>query len=466
MKAFMGDDFLLHGETARYLFDTYAKDMPIFDYHNHLSAQDIFQRRRYENLTQLWLEEDHYKWRVMRVMGVPERYITGDASDWEKFQKWAETVEQIPGNPLYHWTHMELRLYFGLRQALCAKSAQEIWNSCNRRLAEAGFDALGLLEQRKVTALCTTDEPMDSLEWHSKIKADSAIQIKVLPTFRPDRLMDAAAPDFPAAVAALADRYGAISSLDEYRERLCQALDRFQSVGCRLADHGYIQFAYRRGGDPEAIFRRALAGGRVSDEDAVYLRSELQYFMGKEYARRGLCMQLHLGAQRNNNSNMLDALGVNCGCDSVGSCTDPAMLSACLDDLAKADRLPNTVLYCLNPGDNPVMSTMAVNFAAAPVRGKVQFGAAWWFADSVRGISRQLDELIETGLLATSVGMLTDSRSFTSFGRHEYFRRILCSKLGELVDNGEYPPDMDKLGAMVQNICYHNAVQYFGLDMD
>lgn len=466
MKPFMGKDFLIHNETGLNLFDTYAKDMPIFDYHNHLSAREIYERRNYENLTQLWLEGDHYKWRAMRIMGVPEQYITGNAPDHEKFRKWAETVEQIPGNPLYHWAHMELHLYFGIEMPLSAENAEEIWNECAKKLTEPGYDALGLLEQRKVAALCTTDEPADSLEWHFKIKDDPAIRIKVLPTFRPDRLMNAAAPGFQKAVAEFAQKYGTISTLDDMKGRLCQALDYFQKAGCLLSDHGYLQFMYRKGNNPEEAFQRAISGEPVSAEDAITLCSELQYFLGTEYARRGMAMQLHLGAQRDNNSQMLHSLGINCGCDSVGTCTDPAMLSVCLDDLVKADALPNTVLYCLNPGDNPMMSTMAVNYAKAPVRGKVQFGAAWWFADNVRGISRQMDELLETGLFAVSLGMLTDSRSFTSFGRHEYFRRILCNKLGNLVESGEYPNDAGRLGKMIRDICFNNAASYFGLKED
>ncbi len=465
MKTFMGADFLLHSQTAQTLFDKYAADMPIFDYHNHLSAKEIYERQRYENITQVWLGGDHYKWRAMRIMGVPEEYITGDAPDREKFQKWAETVEHIPGNPLYHWTHLELQRYFGVDEPLTGDSAERIWNACNEKLAQPGYDALGLLEQRKVVALCTTDEPFDSLEWHLKIKNDPEISLQVLPTFRPDRLMNAAAPDFAEAVHLMEVQYGIkIRSLDDLKTGLRAALKHFQNAGCLLADHGYLTFAYQRGGDADKVFRKALDGQKLSDEESLCFCSEMQFWLGKQYAKRGMAMQMHLGAQRNNNTALREKLGINIGCDSVGAPTNAAQLSACLDDLAKKDALPNTILYCLNPCDNAMMSTMAVNFASAPVKGKVQFGAAWWFEDHVRGIRNQMDELLETGLISTFVGMLTDSRSFTSFTRHEYFRRILCDKLGALIEDGEYPNDLETMGRMVQDICFNNAAAYFGLN--
>jgi glucuronate isomerase len=470
MKEFMDNDFLLHSNTAKTLFNSYAKDMPIFDYHNHLSAQEIYERRKYENITQLWLGGDHYKWRAMRAVGIEEYFITGNASDREKFLKWAWTVEQIPGNPLYHWTHLELQRYFGIHEPLCEKTAENIWTHCNALLATPGFDALGLLEQRKVTALCTTDEPFDTLEWHLKIKEAPDISMQVLPTFRPDKLLHIEDPAFCGALHKMEKRFDIhINGMADLQLTLQKAIEHFKTAGCILADHGFSSFSYaRRGddGDAEAVLKKAIACEPLNMQEIAVYKGTMLRFLGSEYCKYDMSMQLHLGAQRDNNTPMLQKLGPNFGYDSVGECTKPELISAYLDDLITVGSLPNTVLYCLNPGDNAVLSTMAVNFASGPVRGKVQFGNAWWFEDNVRGISNQLDELMETGLISTFIGMLTDSRSFTSFTRHEYFRRILCDKLGKIIEDGEYPNDLAAMGRMVEDICYNNAVSYFGLNRE
>lgn len=464
MKGFMDAEFLLHSETACRLFFNYAQGMPIFDFHNHLDAREICKRRRYQNITQAWLSGDHYKWRAMRAAGVGESFITGGADDYDKFLKWAATVEKLPGNPLYHWTHLELQRYFDISGPLTVKSAPAIWEACNERLRQDGFDAYGLLKRMKVEALCTTDEPFDTLEWHRKIRQDATMDIKILPAFRPDRLLHVEDAGFKDAVALMEKRFGVpVVSLDGLKEALCRAVAHFRQAGCLLSDHGLTHFTYARGGDADAVLKKALAGGVPTRSEATVYKGELLRFLSARYAENGMAMQLHLGALRNNNTPVYQKLGPNAGCDSVGAPTDPAQLSAFLDDLVTAGTLPNTVLYCLNPGDNTMMSTMALNYACGGTPGKVQFGSAWWFNDHVRGIENQIDELLETGLLSSFAGMVTDSRSFTSFVRHEYFRRILCDKLGTIVENGEYPNDPDALGGMVRDICFHNAAGFFGL---
>lgn len=426
MKAFMDKDFLLDTETARVLYHDYAEDMPIFDYHNHLSPRDIAEHRRFRNLTELWLETDHYKWRALRANGVDERLITGDAGDYEKFEAWAAVTPKLIGSPLYHWEHLELQRYFGIFEPLCPANARAIWERTEQLLQEDGFDAVSLLEKMKVRTLCTTDDPADDLRWHQVIREDASIPFRVLPSFRPDKYLRGDA----AADKALCEKYGT----DDVCEALSRALDFFQSLGCKGSDHGFASFDYGK--------------------DATM--SQRMDFLGHEYARRGIVMQLHLGPIRNNSPRLWNAIGPDAGADSVGYTTDPAALSAFFGKLEADGALPRTILYNINPADNMLLSTMAGNFAP-----NMQYGTAWWFNDQLRGMRLQLDELLETNALASSVGMLTDSRSFTSFARHEYYRRILCAKLGELVESGQYPNDTAFLGAMVQDVCYNNAEKFF-----
>ena len=426
MSPFMHEDFLLSTETARTLYHDHAEAQPIFDYHNHLSPRDIAEHRRFRNLTELWLETDHYKWRAMRANGVDEYYITGNAPVYEKFEKWAEVLPRLVGSPLYHWTHLELWRYFGIVETLTPENAARIWEQTEAMLREDGFDAVSLLVKMNVRVLCTTDDPADDLAWHKKIREDGSIPFQVLPSFRPDKYL---AGD-EEAIAILCSKYGT----DDLKIALSRALDFFQENGVRVSDHGFSRFDY---GMDERF-------------------TELMDFLGREYARRGIVMQLHLGPIRNNSPKLMKSFGPDAGGDSVGYTTDPCALSAFLGRLEAADTLPKTILYNLNPADNGVLSTMAVNFAP-----KVQYGAAWWLSDHWRGIRAQLDELMETGALAASVGMLTDSRSFTSFVRHEYFRRVLCQRLGEMVESGMYPVDMDTLGRIVEDVCYGNAVRFF-----
>ena len=427
MKNFMDSDFLLDTEPARRLFHGWAENEPIFDYHNHLSPREIAERRRFRNLTELWLEGDHYKWRAMRACGVPEELITGNAAPYAKFEAWAAVLPKLAGNPLYHWTHLELQRYFGIKELLNPETAKRIWDRTAEMLQGNGFDTVSLLEKMQVKILCTTDDPADSLEWHAKIRRDESIPFAVRPCFRPDRYLSD--PEGEAA-QALIRKYGA----PDLETALEKALDHFVENGCLLADHGFSEFPYLTDPAFAARFKRLAAA----------------------YAARGLAMQLHLGPIRNNSPRLMKRFGADAGADSVGRSPDPAALNAFLGDLERDDALPCTILYNLNGTDNQMLATTAVNFAPA-----VRFGAAWWFNDSLRGMERQLDELMETGALALSVGMLTDSRSFTAFVRHEYFRRILCRRLGRLVEDGLYPDDEKTLGAIVKDICFRNAAEFF-----
>ena len=408
MKAFLDRDFLLDTGTAVLLYHRYAKDEPILDFHNHLPPKAIAEHRRFRNLTELWLEGDHYKWRAMRAQGVPERLITGDASPREKFDAWAQVAARLPGSPLYHWLHLELQRYFGITEPLSPASAGRIWKETEEMMEGDGFDAVSLLAKQKVRILCTTDDPADDLFWHRKIAEDGSIPFRVLPSFRPDRYFG----QDPAADRQLLEKTGETDIL----AALSRALDRFEALGARVADHAFLTFALKN--DPEK-------------------KRRMEHLAG-EYARRGFVMTLHIGAIRNNSPRLFASLGPDVGGDSIGCPTDPADLSAFLGGLEEKGRLPKTVLFNLHPADNRVLSTMAGNFAPSV-----------------------LAELAEAGALASSVGMLTDSRSFTSFVRHEYYRRILCRYLGRLVESGEYPNDTETLGALVRDVCFENARRFF-----
>ena len=427
MKAFLDRDFLLDTGTAALLYHGYAEEEPILDFHNHLSPRDIAEHRRFRNLTELWLEGDHYKWRAMRAQGVSERMITGDASPREKFDAWARVVSRLPGSPLYHWLHLELQRYFGITEALSPATAERIWKTASEMMEGEGFDAVSLLEKQKVRLLCTTDDPADDLFWHRKIAEDRTIPFRVLPSFRPDRYLG----QDGNADRLLLEKTGETDILTA----LSRALDRFEACGARVADQAFSAFALRNDSEKKRRMEH-LAG---------------------EYARRGFVMTLHIGALRNNSPRLFALLGPDAGGDSIGGPTDPAELSDFLGGLEEKGRLPKTILFNLNPADNRVFASMAGNFAPA-----VQLGAAWWFNDHLRGNEEILEELAETGALSSSVGMLTDSRSFTSFVRHEYFRRILCRYLGRLAESGAYPADTETLGAIVKDVCFENARHFFG----
>ena len=464
MKTFMDREFLLSNETGSRLFHEYAENCPIIDYHNHLSAKDLFERRRYENLTEVWLQADHYKWRCMRACGVPETHVTGNAPDFEKFLAFAKIMPRLIGSPVYHWAHLELQRYFGIDTPLTEQTAQMIWSQTAQMLKGDGFDAVSLLEKMQVKVLCTTDDPADDLYYHRKIAEESGLSFAVLPSFRPDRFLNIDnAVQFEKALAQLSARYGSIESFDDLCGALKKSLDFFESAGCKVTDHGFLRFRYASGGDAAAIFKKGIAKEVLTAEEIAAYQGALLRFLGREYAARGMVMQLHLGPIRNNSPKLFASFGADAGGDSIGEATDPFQLSAFLSDLEKENALPRTILYNLNPADSAMLSTLAVDYAADGA--KVQYGAAWWFHDHIRGIRAQIDQLLETGTVAGSVGMLTDSRSFTSFVRHEYYRRILCDKLGALVENGEYPADIEALGTIVADVCWKNAVNYFGFKL-
>ena len=459
MKPFMNLDFLLTTETARHLYHDIAADMPIIDYHCHLNPQEIYEDRRFENITQVWLGGDHYKWRLMRSAGVDERYITGDASDREKFQKWAETLSLAIGNPLYHWSHLEVRNYFGYDGVLNGDTAEEVWNLCNDKLQT--LSARKLIEGSNVKALCTTDDPADSLEWHKKIAGDASFGVKVLPSFRPDRALGIEKADYPEYLK----RLGEITSFSQLAEVLKERLAFFVSLGCRVSDHGLdaVPFAPATDAEVEAIFQKRLHGELPTAHEAKQFKTALLLALGREYHRQGVVMQLHFGVIRDNAKRVFRALGPDAGVDSIGDQVSIRDLAAFLNALDETDELPKTILYSLNPNDNAALVSVMGAFQTGEAVSKLQHGSAWWFNDHRHGMIDQLTNLAAGGYLAGFVGMLTDSRSFLSYARHEYFRRILCDLIGTWVENGEYPNDDDALKVIVEGICYSNAKKYFRL---
>ena len=467
MPSFLDENFLLHSEPARRLYRDHAARQPIYDYHSHLDPVSIADDRRFDNLTELWLEGDHYKWRAMRAAGVPERLITGDSSARDKFIAFAAVVPQCIGNPLYHWTHMELDRPLGIGgQLLGPDTAAAIWDRGRARLGERSCSARGLLAAFDVRMIGTTDDPIDSLAAHARIARDPAVGISVRPTWRADLLFKPEHPGFAGWIAALG-RAAEVEIRDyaSLLEALHRRLGHFAAHGCVSADHGFDRFEFRAGeAEAEALFARRLAGDALASGEAVAFRSALAVWLGREYARRGWVMQLHLGALRDNNSRMFARLGPAAGFDSIGDSSYAEPLVRFLDTLERDSLLPKTILYGLNPRDNEMLATMTGNFPGDGVAGKIQLGSAWWFNDQKDGILRQLTSVANMGLLARFVGMLTDSRSLLSFSRHEYFRRILCDLIGGWVERGEAPADYAVLGGMVEDICCRNTIRFFGLD--
>lgn len=464
----MDEDFLLHNEAARKLYHGYAKDMPIFDYHCHLNPKEIAEDRKYRNITELWLGGDHYKWRAMRSSGIDERYITGDADDREKFMKWAETLPACIGNPLYHWTHLELKRYFGIDLILSPRTAEEIWEKCNTMLKSREFSAKGLIKRSNVKVVCTTDDPVDSLEYHLEIAKDKNFGVKVLPAMRPDKGINIDNEGFAGWVGKLGEAASMkIESFADFKKALTKRIEFFHKVGCRISDHALDTVAFLDGTEEETeeIFYKALSGTALSIEEIHKYKTHVMLFLGREYARLGWAMQLHIGALRNNNQRMMKLLGPDTGFDAIGDDVFAKALARLLGSLDETGQLPKTILYCLNPRDNEVLGSIIGCFQGDGIPGKIQFGSAWWFNDQKDGILRQLTALANLGLLSRFVGMLTDSRSILSYTRHEYFRRILCSLLGEWMENGEAPNDMELLGGMVRDICYNNAEKYFAFTL-
>lgn len=468
MKAFMDKDFLLSTPTAQTLYHEYAEKTPILDYHCHINPMEIATDRKFDNITQVWLGGDHYKWRLMRSCGVDEHFITGDASDKEKFFKWAEVLGKAIGNPLYHWSHLELRKYFGYTGALNKNTAKEVWDLCNTKLKEPSMSVRNLIRQSNVTLICTTDDPVDSLEWHTAIAKDDSFQVQVLPAWRPDKAMNIEKPEYADYLKALSKASGiTIHTFADLKAALQNRMDFFASKGCSVSDHAleYVMYAPASDEELETIFKNRLSSSSISREDELKFKTAFMLFVGSEYHKRNWVMQLHYGCKRDNNRQMYDKLGPDTGYDCINNYAPSAQMADFFNALISTDSLPKTIIYSLNPNDNEAIGTILGCFQDASTAGKIQQGSAWWFNDHKTGMRDQMLSLANLGNLSGFVGMLTDSRSFLSYTRHEYFRRIMCDLIGELVENGEFPADMDILSEIVKDISYYNAVRYFGFSL-
>lgn len=467
MKAFLNNDFLLSTETARTLYHDYAAKMPILDYHCHINPQEIAEDRKFDNITQVWLGGDHYKWRQMRSNGVDEAYITGAASDRDKFQKWAETLPKLIGNPLYHWSHLELRRYFGFDGYLNGDNAEEVWNLCNEQLNHK-WSVRKLIEASNVTLICTTDDPIDSLEWHEKIAADQSFTVQVLPAWRPDKAMNIEKPDFTEYMDKLAAVSGVtIKSFAGLKEALNVRMAYFAERGCNVSDHGleFVMYAPADDAEIDGILAKRLSGAAVSREEELKFKTAFMLFVGREYSRMNWAMQLHYGCKRDNNAYMFQQIGADTGFDCINNYAPSSQMADYLNALSATDEVPRTIIYSLNPNDDAAIGTLIGCFQNTSAAGKLQHGSAWWFNDHKAGMTNQLTSLANLGCLGNFIGMLTDSRSFLSYTRHEYFRRILCELVGGWVENGEYPDDQKALKGIVEGISYHNAVKYFGFKL-
>lgn len=471
MKAFMDRDFLLNSPTAQTLYHDYAAKTPILDYHCHINPQEIAQDRHFENITQVWLGGDHYKWRFMRSCGVEERFITGDAPDKEKFLQWAAVLGKAIGNPLFHWSHLELQRYFGYHGVLNKDTAQEVWELCNAKLAEPSMSVRSLIKQSNVTLICTTDDPVDSLEWHKQIAEDGTFDVQVLPAWRPDKAMNLEKPDYLDYLTKLSGASGIkIDSFKTLKEALANRMDFFASMGCSVSDHGleYVMYAPASDEEIENIFAKrsqAASGDTITKEEELKFKTAFLLFMGKEYHKRGWVMQLHYGTKRDNNKAMYAKLGPDTGYDCINNFAPSSQTADFLNALEVSHELPKTIIYSLNPNDNAAIGTILGCFQDSTAVAKIQQGSAWWFNDHKQGMTDQLTSLANLGNLSGFVGMLTDSRSFLSYARHEYFRRILCNFIGGMVENGEFPADMNTLSEIVKDISYYNAVRYFGFKL-
>ncbi|MDR1094732.1 MAG: glucuronate isomerase [Clostridiales bacterium] len=462
MKKFLDDDFLLDNETAKVLYNGYAKGRPIFDYHCHLNPREIYEDKKFSDLADVWLKGDHYKWRLMREAGISEAYITGDKPNEEKFLKFAEVMPYAIGNPVYHWSHLELKRFFGIDEALCPKTAGRVWEKANEKLKT--LTARRMIELSNVAALCTTDDPADDLKYHALLRQDKAFRVKVLPAFRPDKAVN-------IELGAFLDWHkrmegAAQSKLDTFGKFTAALADRirfFDGAGCVCSDHALDEVAYRPATFDEAgrVYEKALNGEPPDREETARYKGFMLAFLGGQYNKYNWVQQYHIGALRNASSRNMLALGADTGFDAIGDKAFAADLVKLLDSLDRTGELPKTILYCLNPRDNEVLACVRNCFQGEGTAAKIQFGSAWWFNDQKDGIARQIEALAQTGLLSKFVGMLTDSRSFLSYPRHEYFRRILCSRLGALIENGEYPPEIEFVGGIVRDICCSNAERYF-----
>ena len=466
MKKFMDDNFLLDTEVAQKLYHEYSKKMPIIDYHCHISPKEIAEDRMFSNITQLWLGGDHYKWRLIRSNGVCEDEITGNAPDRVKFQHFAEALEKCIGNPMYHWTHLELQRYFDYHGVLNGETAEEVWNLCNEKLKDPSMSVRNLIKKSNVAFIGTTDDPVDSLEWHKKIAEDNTFDVTVAPSFRPDKAVNIDKVGFCEYLKTLGEVVGyELKTVADVKKALTERIIFFKNAGCRASDHGLDFVPYVIGSEKQvnAILKKALNGKIVTSEEAEMYKTEIVLHCAREYAKNDIVMQLHYNALRNPNDKMFDRLGPDTGFDVINSVFCGEKICSFLNHLEREDNLPKTVLYSLNPADNAMLGTILGAFQGVTAKGKMQHGSAWWFNDHKEGMTSQLTSLANLSVLGNFIGMLTDSRSFLSYTRHEYFRRILCSLLGKWVENGEYPNDEASLKKIVEGISYYNAKEYFGL---
>ncbi len=465
MKKFMDKDFLLTTETAKKLYAA-CENTPIFDWHCHLQPKEIYENKEPSDIAELWLSGDHYKWRGMRSCGISEEYITGDKSHYEKFKAWASAMPNLIGNPLYHWTHLELQRYFDIYEPLSPATCDDIWERANAKIKAGGFTPRELIEKSNVAFVCTTDDAADTLEYHKLLAEDKSFKCKVLPAFRPDKALGIELPGYNDWVVALENVIGRrVTSFTELKKALLERIEFFAEMGCRASDHAFTYVPYNRAGEEElnAIFSRQLKGEALSKDEIDKYKTELMLFLAGEYNRLGWGMEIHIGAMRNNNGVMFKKLGPDTGYDSVADYEIAVSLSRLMDAMLCGAGLPKTVLFTLNPKDNYVLGTMLGNFQSDEAESKIQFGSAWWFNDNYDGMRTQMQTLMNLGVISKFVGMITDSRSFLSYPRHEYFRRILCELLGDLVEDGKYPDDIEFLSKVVQDISYNNAVKYFGV---
>ena len=477
MKAFMDRDFLLETETAKHLFHDYSESMPLVDYHCHISPKEIYEDRRFDNIAEVWLGGenpdgtyfgDHYKWRVMRSNGTPEDYITGKKPDFERFLKFTEALEMAIGNPMYHWSNAELHKFFGITEALTVENAKEIWDKCGDMLKnDPNMSVRGLIKQSNVAFIGTTDDPVDSLEWHKKIAEDPSIDVKVCPSFRPDKAININKEGFADYIAKLAESVGkdGLATAQEVIDALISRLEFFAGLGCRASDHGldYIPFRPASPEEVEAVYRKVMDGESVTVEEAEKYQTAVLMALAKAYHRLDIAMQLHYSCYRNANERIFRKMGPDTGVDMIAQNTCGEDIARLLSALDLTDECPKTIIYSLNPADNEQIGTMIGCFQSGEIPGKIQHGSAWWFNDTKSGMEEQMKSLANLGLLGNFVGMLTDSRSFLSYARHDYFRRIMCNLIGNWVENGEYPNNEESLKKIVEGISYKNAARYFGL---